>query len=68
MTWVQSSFFWDGLKQDVRNFVAECDVFQRNKGETVKDHGTLQPLSTPPAIWRDIYMDFIVGLCKSSNK
>jgi hypothetical protein len=48
--------------------VAECDVCQYNNGETVKSPGTLQPLSTPPAIWRDISMDFIVGLPKSGNK
>jgi hypothetical protein len=39
----------------------ECDVYQRNKGEIVKVPGTLQPLLIPPAIWRDISMDFIVG-------
>jgi hypothetical protein len=56
------------MKQNVRNFVAECDVFQRNKGETIKSHGTLQPLPIPPAIWRDISMDFITSLPKSINK
>jgi hypothetical protein len=56
------------MKQDIRNFVAECDVCQRNKGETIKSLGTLQPLPIPPAIWRDISMDFIVGLPKSGNK
>jgi hypothetical protein len=43
-------------------------VFQRNKGETVKSLGTLQPLSIPPAIWKDISMDFITSLPKSGNK
>jgi hypothetical protein len=61
-------FFWDGMKQDIYNFVAECDVCQRNKGETVKSSGTLQPLSIPLAIWKDISMDFITGLPKSRNK
>jgi hypothetical protein len=56
------------MKQDIRNFVAECDVFQRNKGETVKSLSTLQPLPIPPAIWRDISMDFITGLPKLGNK
>jgi hypothetical protein len=48
--------------------VAECDVCQLNKGEKVKAPGTLQPLPIPPSIWRDIFMDFIIGLPKSGNK
>jgi hypothetical protein len=65
---VKRSFFWDGMKHDICNFVAECDVCQHNKGETVKSSGTLQPLPIPPAIWKDISMDFITGLPKSGNK
>jgi hypothetical protein len=65
---VKRSFFWDGMKQDICNFVAECDVCQCNNGETVKSLGTLQPLSIPPTIWKDISMDFITGLPKSGNK
>jgi hypothetical protein len=38
------------MKQDICKFVAECEVCQRNKGETVKSPGTLQPLLIPPAI------------------
>jgi hypothetical protein len=56
------------MKQDIRKFVAECEVCQCNKGETVKSPGTLQPLLIPPAIWKDISMDFITGLPKSGNK
>jgi hypothetical protein len=65
---VKRSFFWDGMKQDSCNFIAECDVCQCNKGETIKSPGTLQPLLIPPAIWKDISMDFITGLPKSGNK
>ena len=56
------------MKQDVHNFVAEYDVCECNKGETVKSPGTLQPLPIPPTIWRDISMDFITSLPKSRNK
>jgi hypothetical protein len=56
------------MKQDIHNFVAECDVCQCNKGETVKPMGTLQLLPIPPAIWKDISMDFIIGLPKSRTK
>jgi hypothetical protein len=45
---VKRYFFWDGMKQDVRNFVVECDVFQHNKGEIVKSPRTLQLLLIPP--------------------
>jgi hypothetical protein len=65
---VKRSFFWEGMKQDICKFVAECEVCQRNKGETVKSLGTLQPLPIPPAIWKDISMEFITGLPKSWNK
>ena len=62
------SFFLDGMKQDIRNFVVECDVCQHNMGEIVKSPGTLQPLLIPLVIWRDISMNFIVGLPESGNK
>jgi hypothetical protein len=65
---VKTSFFWDGMKQEICNFVAGCYVWQRNKGEKFKSLGTLQPLSIPPAIWKDISMDFITGLPKLGNK
>jgi hypothetical protein len=56
------------MKQDIHNFVAEFNVCQRNKGIIVKYPDTLQPLPIPPAIWREISMDFIKGLPKSTNK
>jgi hypothetical protein len=65
---VKHSFFGDGMKQDIRNFVVECDVCQCNKGEIVKSLGTLQPLLILPAIWKDISMDFITSLPKLGNK
>ena len=65
---VKRSFFWDGMKQYIRNFVAKCDICQCNNGETVKSSSTLQMLPIPPAIWKDISMDFITSLPKSRNK
>jgi hypothetical protein len=59
---VKYYFFWDGMKQDVRNFVDESDVCQHNKGETVKSPRKLQLLLIPPSIWRDISMDLFTGL------
>jgi hypothetical protein len=65
---VKHSFFCDGMKYYICIFVIECDVCQCNKGEIVKSPGTLQTLPIPNAIWKDISMDFIIGLPKSGNK
>jgi hypothetical protein len=43
-------------------------VCQRKKGETTKSLGTLQSLLITPVIWKDISMDFIIGLPKLGNK
>jgi hypothetical protein len=56
------------MKPDVHNFVAECDVCQHNKGETIKSAGTLQLLPIPSTIWWDISMDLIISLPKLGNK
>jgi hypothetical protein len=56
------------MKYDVCAFVFRCDIFQCNKEETIKDPGTLQPLLIPPTIWKDIFMDFFLGLPKSRIK
>jgi hypothetical protein len=65
---VKCSFFWEGMKQDVHTFVAECEACQCNKGETIKSLGTLQLLPIPSVIWQDISMKLIVSLPKSRNK
>ena len=62
------SFFWTGMKKDILTFVAECDICQHHKGETVKSPGTLQPLPISVSIWMEVSMDFITGLPKSGNK
>ena len=38
---IKNDFFWEGLKNDVKTFVAECLVCQQNKGETIKTPGLL---------------------------
>ena len=33
---IKKDIFWEGLKNDVKTFVAECLVCRQNKGETLK--------------------------------
>lgn len=39
----RNSFFWEGMKKDILTFVVGCDICQKNKGETIKTPGALQP-------------------------
>ncbi|KAD0267393.1 hypothetical protein E3N88_44534 [Mikania micrantha] len=50
------------ISTDVKQFVKECDVWQRCKASTVMPGGLLQPLDIPEAIWEDLSKDFIGGL------
>lgn len=54
-------FYWQGMKKDIKSFVAERNVCQHNKFETIAFLGLLQPLPIPQKVWPYIIMDFIVG-------
>lgn len=56
------------MRREVKCFVQECDVCQRNKGETIASPGFLQPLLIPSLIWSCIFMDFVEGLPLSLGK
>ena len=65
---VKKEFFWDGLKCDIPNFLAECLVYQQNKVEIIKTLSLLQPLPIQSQHWEEVSMDFIIGLPKSKGK
>ena len=56
------------MKKAVLQYVAECDICQRNKNKTVATPGLLQPLPVPSRLWNDISMDFIEGQPISSKQ
>jgi hypothetical protein len=56
------------MKKDIKTFVRECQVFQRNKGEIVKIPWLLHPFHIPNQIWEEISMDFITCLSKLEGK
>jgi hypothetical protein len=59
--------FWKGMNTDVEDFVKQCQICQKAKGERVHPTSLLQPLPVPQGAWQDIAMDFIEKLPKSSG-
>lgn len=46
----------------LRQYIEHCPVCLQNKIRHHKPYGSLQPLQVPPAPFKIITMDFIVGL------
>lgn len=55
------------MKRDTQNYVAKCQVCQKNNSEGLSPAGLLQPLLIPERIWEVISMDFIEGLPRSEG-
>ena len=55
------------MKTDIQQFVAQCDICQKNKYSNLTPAGLLQPLPVPENIWDDISMDFIEALPSSEG-
>jgi hypothetical protein len=59
---LKTRYWWYGMKRDVVEYVALCDICERVKAEHRRPAGLLQPMKTLEWKWEEIRMDFIVGL------
>ena len=53
--------WWSNMKQDITQYVMECDTCGRVKADHMRTLRYLQPLPIPVWKWEDISIDFIVG-------
>jgi hypothetical protein len=64
---LKSRYWWYGMKRAIAEYVAMCDNYQRVKAERQRPAGLLQPLKILEWKWKEINMDFIVGLPKTQS-
>ena len=65
---LKQSFWWNGMKIDIADFVASCLVCQKAKIEHQRPGGTLEPLDIPQWKWDSIAMDFVTHLSRSAKR
>jgi hypothetical protein len=61
------SYYWKGMNTDTRRYVQNCRTCGRTKPRHDRHQGLLQPLPIPERPWREISVDFITHLPKSSG-
>jgi hypothetical protein len=64
---LKKNFWWTRMKWENVKYVSECDTCQKVKADHLRPTKNLQPLSTPEWEWKNICMNFIVGLPRTSH-
>ena len=59
--------YWPSFRKDVEAYVKGCDVCLSSKTVRHKPYGDLQALPVPTHRWKDLSMDFVIGLPVSTN-
>jgi hypothetical protein len=63
---LNGSYFWPGMRIDVKKFVDRCRICQQTKGKR-QNPGLYQPLPIPERLWDAVSMDFILGLPRTQR-
>jgi hypothetical protein len=58
---LNGSYFWPGMRTDVKKFVDRCSICHHTKGKR-QNTGLYHPLPIPARLWDIVSMDFILGL------
>jgi hypothetical protein len=63
---LNESYFWPGMRAEVKRFMERCRIFQHSKGRK-HNAGFYQPLPIPERPWDAISMDFVLGLPRTQR-
>jgi len=64
---LKRTYWWPGLKKDVKKYIQGCFKCQQNKVQHQKKAGELHPLDIPQGPWQEISIDIIGPLPKSNG-
>jgi len=63
---LKRTYWWLGLKKDIKKYVQRCFKYQQNKVQHQRKAGELHLLEIPQEPWQEISID-IIGLLPRSN-
>ena len=61
-------YLWEDLKKDITKFVVKCENSKQVKSKHQKLDGFLKEIKVPTWNWKDINMEFVVGLHRNKRK
>ena len=64
---IKRTYWWPGLKEDIKKYVQGCVKCQQNKVQHQRKAGELHPLEIPKGPWQDISIDMIGPLPRSNG-
>ena len=64
---IKRTYWWPGLKENVKKYVQGCVKCQQNKVQHQRKAGELHPLEIPEGPWQDISINMIGPLPRSNE-
>ena len=62
---LRETYWWNGMKRDISEFVVKCPNFQQVKMEHQRPGGLTQKIDIPIWKWEDNHMDFVEGFSRT---
>ena len=64
---IARKYYWLMLRHDIEDYVRGCDVCLASKAVRHKPYSNLQSLPIPTYRWKDLLIDFVIGLPISTD-